>query len=157
MKFLIVINHVIKAWAIHPLLLLVSTFIFSQSAAALSPLYVCNPDQSTGFEYDEASESWQGYVRDGGDEVLLIDEGPKGWHVKVIGAPDGMTFDCNVSEMNKDAVHCLHESGTVLVWFNEATLRYTQSLIAGYTFDWYYPEGKVSPGMEIGRCVATNQ
>ena len=156
MKFLIIINHVIKVWAIHPLLLLVSTFIFSQSAAALSPQYVCNPDQSTGFEYNEASESWQGYVGDGGDEVLLIDEGPEGWRVEVIGAVEGTIFDCNISEISTAVIHCLHESGTTLIEFDEKALRYTLSLVTGYAFNWYINEGKVSPMMEIGECVTTN-
>jgi len=152
----LLITRLIKFRAMSPLLLLVTVFISSQTTAAGGPTYVCSPDQSIGFEYNESSGSWQSFARDGGDEVLLIDQGPRSWRITVIGAAEGTTFDCKISEMSNAVVHCLHESGTTLIEFDEDALRYTVSLVTGYAFNWYINEGKVTPMMAIGQCVTTN-
>ena len=119
-------------------------------------IYVCTPGQGVHYTYSADDQSWRPEIGSEGDIGFMINKTVKRWYVQLNDRPEKTNFKCEVSIANKDVIYCTHESNMVLIEFNESNLRYTLAFVTGYSFDWYMKEGKVSPGMEIGTCIATN-
>jgi len=131
------------------------------SSAARAESYQCISDMATGFRYDTARKEWreasfrarQRYLltRPSEAEVALMKPHPVAWILKA-AHNNSVEGTCSKDFGTFEFVMC---SGISEFRFSRVTGRFLRAVLSGYYLDdpnSRWPEGGLTPHVEIGRC-----
>lgn len=108
--------------------------------------YLCLPNSSAGFSYNNASKKWERSFFNVGDTKNLLNKSAKGWVWSEFGEKGG--YACKEPK-DGSVIRCDLILGELI--FDKKTQRYIKTYVVGYTDG--RDDNNNTPNMTIGSCT----